>query len=314
MMPGCVITDLSAYELTQEERELIQHPALAGIILFTRNYDSKSQLKHLIHSILKLRQPLLIAVDQEGGRVQRFTNGFTQLPSMRYWGECYQQNAKKAVVELAEMIRTVANELKALGVNFNLVPVLDLDSGASEIIGERSFGGDPEIVTQLAQIVINTLHASGMPAVGKHFPGHGAVVADSHKELPVDDREMKQLWEKDLQPYIKLGPYLDAVMPAHVVYPALDNKPSCLSRLWLQEVLRERIDFRGVVITDDLTMSALEAVGNYSDRAWLATEAGCDLLTVCNNRAGAIEVLEAMEKRNDVASQNRIEQFFKQYM
>ncbi len=307
MIKGQIIIDIAGHELTPEDREVINHPAVAGIILFTRNYHDKAQLKALTHSIAKIRQPLIIAVDQEGGRVQRFRDEFTRLPPMAKLGELYEQDPEKARKELVKMTHVLVSELYEVGVNLSLVPVLDLNHGVSQIIGDRSFSAKPEVVVELASVMIETLQSLGMPATGKHFPGHGAVVADSHLELPRDDRDWESIQNSDLMPFTALSTRLDAVMPAHIVYSQVDTEPAGFSRHWLETILRAKLGFKGAVMSDDLTMAGAAIAGSYAERAHMALEAGCDLLPVCNNRTGSIEVLEFMETyKNLTISSNSI--------
>ncbi len=299
MTPRNLIIDLEGLTLTQEEKELLQHPVVAGVILFARNYASPDQLRSLTATIKCVRSPIMITADQEGGRVQRFKSGFTLLPSMRHWGERFIQDPGLTKQQLIHMTNTMVDELHAVGINANLVPVLDVDHAVSEVIGERSFHSDPDIIIELANSMIETMHAKGMPATGKHFPGHGGVSADSHLSLPVDSRKRDEIWCSDLTPFAKLAGKLDAIMPAHVIYSKLDDKPAGFSRFWLQTVLRNELKFKGIIVSDDLTMAGASAFGSYEERAHLALDAGCDLLTVCNNRAGTLEVLQALEKYPD---------------
>ena len=303
------IIDLEGTTLIAEERELLLNPGIAGIILFTRNYENLEQLRALTTSIKKINPSLFIAVDQEGGRVQRFREGFTDIPSMRHYGELYLRNPAQAKQALEKNIAIVAQELKNVGIGVNFTPVLDIDRADSQAIGERSFSADPQAVEDLASVVINTLHTNKMPAIGKHFPGHGSVVADSHASLPIDNRERQVIMNCDLKPYMVLSNSLDAIMPAHVVYSAFDSKPAGFSRYWLQAVLRQQLHFKGVIISDDLTMQGAAIMGDYLDRAMYALEAGCDLLTICNNRRGALTILDALEHHRNPESKARIERF-----
>lgn len=310
---GFILIDLEGPTLSAEERELLRHPSVAGIILFTRNYENPSQLRALTAEIKKCRPGLIIAADQEGGRVQRFRQGFTELPSMGHYGELFSKEPEAAKHELRQAIQLGANELKAAGVNVNLAPVLDIDQQRNTVIGARSFGHDPATVIILARVAIEALHAAGLPAVGKHFPGHGGVSGDSHQTLPQDERQKEEIRINELLPFVSLLSELDAVMPAHVVYKAFDDKPACFSRYWLTDVLRDELEFKGVVISDDLSMLGAAAMGSYADRASMAAEAGCDLLCVCNNRAGAITVIEAMSRYRNKPSLERIHQFVVKY-
>ena len=309
MSYGCAIIDFAGFELDSEEQELLKHPQVAGIILFTRNYHDKAQLSALTAHIKKIRPRIIISVDQEGGRVQRFRSGFADLPPMAHFGELYQENPQAAQLELVKTTELMIKELYAVGVNLNWAPVLDVEQGVSEIIGNRSFSQDPAILLQLARTFIDTCHKFKMPVTGKHFPGHGGVAADSHLELPVDSRSKEEITALDLKPFKELAPVLDAIMPAHVVYSAIDPQPAGFSKYWLQTVLRGQLGFQGVIVSDDLTMAGAAIAGSYSDRAHLALEAGCDLLPVCNNRAGAVEVLDSLGTYQNSQSQQRIGTF-----
>lgn len=304
-----LLMDLEGKVLTTEEIELLQHPSIAGVILFTRNYDSPEQLKDLTHHIKQISQELIIAVDQEGGRVQRFRDGFTILPAMQYWGELYDKNPEQAKSELSSMTTTQLKELQSVGVDITLVPVLDINHDLNSVIGDRSLHHKPDVVIELANTIISNLHEHHMPAIGKHFPGHGGVAGDSHKELPVDQRDKATIWRNDLRPFAKLCSQLDAVMPAHVIYEQLDPTPAGFSKFWLQQVLREELHFDGIVITDDLSMAGAAAMGSYADRASLALEAGCDLLEACNNRQGIIEILDNIKDYRNSVSQERVKKF-----
>lgn len=306
---GFIIADLEGTTLTQEEKELLQHPSVVGVIFFARNYKNKDQLKALTRAISLVNDQLFILVDQEGGRVQRFYEGFTALPSMRYWGECYETDSIQTKKRLQEIIRRMANELKAVGVHATLGPVLDIDHGVSEIIGERSFSGITQNVIELGEVVIDALHESGMPTTGKHFPGHGGVVVDSHEALPVDSRDEKIILEIDLLPFNHLSHKLDAVMPSHIVYETFDEKPACFSRYWLQDILRKRLNFLGAIISDDLNMKGATVMGDYVDRTSEALAAGCDIIILCNNRPGFISVLDELGHDHNFASEQRVEAF-----
>lgn len=292
-----VVLDVESTELNAEDRELLAHPQVAGVILFTRHYESRAQLTALTHSIKAVNPKLMIMVDQEGGRVQRFVDGFTDLKAMSTFGMQYQSDAQPAIKALQTQLNTMIDELYAVGVDMTLMPVLDIDTGISEIIGERSFGAEAERVTILGKTVIETLHARKMPVTAKHFPGHGGVAADSHVQLPIDVRDFNALLSSDMQPFIKLKDQIDFVMPAHIVYSKIDDRPAGFSPVWVQEILRKQIGYRGRIITDDLSMAGAASFGDYSARAEAALDAGCDLLLVCNNRAGAIQVLETAEKK-----------------
>lgn len=284
--------DIAGLSLTEEDRDILSHPAVAGVILFSRNFESLAQLQSLTQSIRVVSPDLWITVDQEGGRVQRFQEGFTTLPSMQSWGKQYQLDSEKTRQNLIRTIHTMATELRKAGIQSSLVPVLDIDYGRNHVIGERSFG-TKELVLTLGDIFIDALHAANMPAIGKHFPGHGFVTVDSHVALPIDDRDFETIAAQDLQPFQTFSKKLDAVMPAHVVYSKCDSMPAGFSAFWLQKILRKKLKFEGMIVCDDLTMQGAAQFGSYADRARLALRAGCDVLLVCNNRDGVVEILEA---------------------
>jgi len=293
MTKGFILTDIAGADLTAEDRDLIQHPALFGILLFARNYESPQQLSALTADIHRLNPNIIIVTDQEGGRVQRFVEGFTTLKPMSYWGELYDQDSVAALTGLHRQTMIMATELQHCGVQMSLAPVLDINYQISEIIGERSFHQEPQVISRLARCVIDAMHCCKMPTIGKHFPGHGAVAVDSHLGLPVDERSWQQIWQQDMLPYCTLITELDAIMPAHIIYPAVDETmPAGFSRRWITEILRNQLNYQGVIITDDLTMAGAASVGDYSERVGFALEAGCDILTICNNRQGLIQVLD----------------------
>jgi beta-N-acetylhexosaminidase len=300
--------DVGGLVLTAEDRELLRHPAVGGVILFARNYRDPDQLAALVQEIRALRTPhLLIAVDQEGGRVQRFREGFVELPPAAVYQSQYSRD-KAAGQRLAEHAGwLMAAELRSLGVDFSFAPVVDLDYRRSKVIGDRSFGADPVMVAQLAQSWCRGVRAAGMSAVAKHFPGHGFVEADSHLALPVDERELHLIEERDLYPFRYLVDNgLEAIMPAHVLYAASDEKPAGFSTFWLQHVLRERLKFQGVIFSDDLSMAGAEIAGDFSVRARAALTAGCDMVLVCNDRAAAIRVAEGLVDFHDPVAQLRM--------
>ena len=290
-----VISDIGGTSLTNDDITLLKHPLMTGVILFTHNYESRQQLAALTASIHAINPDLMITIDQEGGRVQRLREGFTTLEAMREFGKTYLENPVLAKQQLQQQLTIMIQELKAVGVDATLIPVVDLDYGKSEVTGCRSFGRDPAIVTELATIVIETLHVHGMPATLKHFPGHGFVTADSHKTLPMDSRDLDTLLSDDLVPYAHLLSKVEYVMPALITFPRVDHRPAAFSPLWLSNILRQRLGFSGKIITDDLSMAGAAAMGSYADRAEAAMAAGCDILLVCNNRAGTLEIIEHME-------------------
>lgn len=306
-----LLIDLEGLTVTAEERELLRHPVCAGVILFSRNYQNLPQLRALTKEILQINPQALIAADQEGGRVQRFREEFTRLPAMSHWGSVYDQDPLTCYRELTSALHILTQELRNAGVNLNLIPVLDLNHQRSELIDDRSLHTQPDIVIELGELVIHELHKQGFPAVGKHFPGHGAVTLDSHHALPVDDREWAAIWRQDLRPFVALMHQLDAIMPAHIVFSAMDHRPASFSPFWLQEVLRKQLNFQGVIISDDLTMAAAATRGGYAERAVESFQAGCDLLLVCNNRPGAIASLTALLPYNRRESLQRLSRFCK---
>ncbi len=285
---GPIMLDVAGLTLASHEIDIINHPNTGAVILFARNYESPEQITDLINNIRRARHgDILIAVDQEGGRVQRFQNGFTRLPP----AACYADYPKLA--ESAGWL--MAAELLAVGVDFSFAPVLDIDCGISEVIGNRSFATDPELATRLASQFRKGMNSAGMAATGKHFPGHGAVSVDSHLALPIDDRDLESIRVKDLLPFKQLiAEGLEAIMPAHVVYSQVDANPAGFSSFWIQEILRKELNFKGTVFSDDLSMAGAASAGSYLERAKRAQLAGCDMLLVCNNPDAATEVLEQL--------------------
>lgn len=292
--------DVEGLTLTADEKEKINHPNTGAVILFSRNYETPDQVAALIGSIRSARKgPILIAVDQEGGRVQRFKQGFTRLPPAC----CYAD-----APELAEPAGwLMAAELLATGVDFSFAPVLDIDCGISEIIGNRSFSQNPELATRLASAFRKGMHAAGMAATGKHFPGHGAVAADSHLTLPIDERDLASIRAKDLEPFKRLiAEGLEGIMPAHVIYPHIDSKPAGFSAFWIQQILREELSFNGAVFSDDLSMEGAASAGDFPERARLAQAAGCDMILVCNNPRAAEQVLDTLPIKADPIREQRL--------
>ena len=297
---GPVMIDIGGVTLSQYDQEKIAHPNTGALILFARNFANPKQVTELIQQTRAARNgPLLIAVDQEGGRVQRFQEGFTRLPPAA--GYC--QNPELAVSAGWLM----AAELLAVGIDFSFAPVLDVDCGISQIIGDRSFSQDPLTATQLASDFRKGMNLAGMAAVGKHFPGHGAVVLDSHLALPVDQRNLACIRNKDLLPFRQLiAEGLEGIMPAHVVYPEIDNLPAGFSPIWVNQILRKQLGFDGAVFSDDLSMAGAAAIGDFYERARLAQEAGCDMLLVCNNPEAAEQVLDSLPVKRDQDRERRL--------
>ena len=292
---GPVMLDIAGQELTAEDRELIAHPLVGGVLLFTRNYRDHEQLKRLCDDILavKKNRPLL-AVDHEGGRVQRFRVGFSRVPAMRTLGKLHEESPAKALEEARRYGALIGEELGGFGFDLPFAPVLDRDCEVSQIIGDRAFAGDTETLVALARAFWQGLNAAGLSATGKHFPGHGAVTADSHVELPVDRRQQPAL-DADLLPFRALmAEGLESIMMAHVRYTAVDPLPASLSTRWIRGLIRREWKYNGAIFCDDLSMGGAAVVGSLEERAQMALEAGCDMIPVCNDRVGALRVIESL--------------------
>ncbi|WP_038369633.1 beta-N-acetylhexosaminidase [Brackiella oedipodis] len=313
--PGPVMVDIEGLQLSEHEKKRLQHPLVGAVILFSRNYESPQQLTQLCQSIHDLRdEPLLIAVDHEGGRVQRFkSNGFTHLPDMATLGKLWQQRPSLANRLASEVGYILAAELRACGVDFSFTPVLDLDYGQSQVIGNRSFDRDPQIVAGVSRSLIQGLALAGMAACGKHFPGHGFVQADSHVALPVDERSFEDIMKDDIVPYLALGDMvLPSIMPAHVIYRQCDAQPAGFSKFWIQDVLRDRLNYQGMVFSDDLTMEGATVAGDITQRAQAAFSAGCDMVLVCNRPDLADELLQHLQHQMPAESVNRLRALYPQ--
>ncbi len=297
MTLGPVMLDVAGLGVAPEEKEILRHPSVGGVILFARNFESPRQLLALTTEIRALRRPeLLIAVDHEGGRVQRFQEGFTRIPPMRLLGERWDAGAAQARILAEATGYVVAVELRSHGVDFSFAPVLDVDFGSSSIIGDRAFSDEPAVIAALAGAFVAGSAAGGAASVGKHFPGHGYVKADSHVDVPVDERSLDEIEASDLLPYrelVKQG--LSGIMPAHVIYPKVDKRPAGFSPVWLKKVLRGRLGFGGMIFSDDLSMEGASVAGGVVRRAEAALAAGCDMILVCNAPQAAAEVLDGLK-------------------
>jgi beta-N-acetylhexosaminidase len=289
---GHLIIGLPGTELSHQDKSWIKHPAVAGIILFKHNFESKKQIKTLCESIRKVRSSIFICVDHEGGRVQRFKEEFTEIPPMGTLGQLYSVDQGAALAQAKAYGDIIASELRDVGVDFSFAPVLDLDYRKSAIIGDRAFDSDPEIVAALAGSFIEGLHAQGSIACGKHFPGHGYVTPDSHVADPVDDRPLEALLSNDMLPYILLSDNLDALMTAHILFPEIDNEIVSYSSHWLKTILRDQLGYKGLIISDDLVMHAA-AKDAPMDRVQRALHAGCDLVLYCQDYEGIQLILDS---------------------
>ena len=295
MRQGVLIVDLAGTELTSEDRDFLQNPGIAGVLLFSRNYENRKQLNQLLQDIRQVNADLIIMVDHEGGRVQRFQQDFVRLPAAGQLRRYYQKDPGRALTLTRDVGWLMASELLAAGVDLSLAPVLDLDLGKTAIVGDRAFGSEPEAVTALGSAWIEGVREAGMACAIKHFPGHGSVDGDSHLTLPVDDRTLESIRSRDMQPFSALiAKGVDAVIPAHIVFSEVDNLPAGFSRRWLGEILRNDLGFQGVVISDCLTMEGAASAGGYFERSHQALAAGCDLLIV-SNREGAEEILSGLD-------------------
>ena len=300
-MIGALMLDIAGTELTQEDIELLQAPQVGGMILFSRNIESPPQVRALTDHMRRIRPDILIAVDQEGGRVQRLKQGFSLLPAMGRLGDLYNTQPQKAVALAEQCGWLMAIEVLAVGIDFSFAPVLDLND-VSDVIGDRSFAQNIQDIVPLASAFMQGMKRAGMANTGKHFPGHGSVKADSHVAAPVDSRSFEDIYAKDMQTFIQLMPQLDALMPAHVIYDQIDPNPAGFSPYWIQTILRQKLKFDGVLFSDDLTMQAACVVGGADARIQAALKAGCDMGLVCNDRSAACTALEGI---NDLALPNQ---------
>jgi beta-N-acetylhexosaminidase len=299
MRLGPVMVDVGGLELNADDIERLQHPQVGGVILFARNFAAPLQLIQLAHSIRELRTPqLLVAADHEGGRVQRFRHGFTSIPPMAALGKLWDRDPAQAIAAARGCGFVIGSELQAHGVDFSFAPVLDVDYGESGVIGDRALHRDPNVIAVLAEALQAGLNAAGMTSVGKHFPGHGYVRADSHLEVPVDDRTLAEITAADLVPFQRLARSgLGGIMPAHVVYPKVDSRPAGFSSAWLQKILREKLGFEGLIFSDDLSMEGASTAGGVMARANAALNAGCDMVLLCNDPRAQDSLLEGLERR-----------------
>lgn len=292
-MIGALMLDIAGTHLTQEDMELLQAPQVGGVILFGRNIESPAQVRALTDHMRQIRPDILIAVDQEGGRVQRLKQGFTLLPAMGHFGELYQSEPERALQLSEKCGWLMAIEVLAVGIDFSFAPVLDLND-ISDVIGDRSFATNIQDIIPLASAFLKGMKRAGMASTGKHFPGHGSVKADSHVAAAVDPRSYEEIQQKDMQTFIQLQSQLDALMPAHVIYSQVDPNPAGFSEFWIQKILRQELGFDGVLFSDDLSMQAACVAGGTDARIQAALKAGCDMGLVCNDRAAQCLALEGI--------------------
>lgn len=293
-MIGALMLDIAGTTLTPEDIELLKNPQVGGLILFARNIESPQQVRALTDHIRSVRPEILIAVDQEGGRVQRLKQGFTLLPAMGRFGELYLEQPEHALNLAQQCGWLMATEVLAVGIDFSFAPVLDLND-ISDVIGDRAFAKNIADIVPLARAFMQGMHAAGMATTGKHFPGHGSVKADSHVAAAIDSRSYDEIYAHDMQSFIQLMPDLNALMPAHVIYPQVDANPAGFSQHWIQTVLRQQLQFDGVLFSDDLSMQAACIAGGADARIQAALNAGCDMGLVCNDRAAAIIALDSIQ-------------------
>ncbi|ALA24568.1 beta-hexosaminidase [Piscirickettsia salmonis] len=312
-MLGPLLVGIESIDLSREEHRLLAHPLIGGVILFARNYSDPEQLAQLTAQIKAVKSPrLMIAVDQEGGRVQRFHNGFSAIEAMAHLGERYNSDSQKALQEAIDVGWLLASELLSCGVDFSFTPVLDLRDDASQVIGQRAFSDQPEVVAALGEKLMQGMRQAGMTvAVGKHYPGHGGVVEDSHLTLPVDTRSFSELWQNDLLPFRKMiQAGLAGVMASHVVYPQVDQASAGYSHYWLQNILREQLGFTGLIFSDDLGMGAAFHQGDAVARVQAALQAGCDMALLCNERDDVLAVLDSLPSSLATDLSARVQNFY----
>jgi len=303
--------DFDGKNLSDEDKFLFSNKHIGGLILFSRNFDSYDQLNKLVNEIYSIKENIIIAVDQEGGRVQRFEREFTKIPSMHEVSLFAKQNNDLEFIK--DLAWLVSSELIATGIDINFAPVLDINRNISRIIGDRSFSNDISVVINNASAYINGMHEAGMKSTGKHFPGHGNVKEDSHIELPIDERELNDLMSADIKPYIELKDKLDAIMCAHILFSEVDNKIPSFSNIWINDILRNKINYKGLILSDDLSM---QGSGNQSlaSKVRVSFDAGCDMVIICNNRIGVKEVIyhldeidvEQSEKISEIKSSKKV--------
>lgn len=304
-MIGALMLDIAGTELTAEDIEILQAPQVGGMILFSRNIESPDQVRALTDHMRRVRPDILIAVDQEGGRVQRLKKGFTHLPAMGRFGELYLTQPEQAIQLTEQCGWLMATEVLAVGIDFSFAPVLDLND-ISDVIGDRGFAKNMTDIVPLASAFMRGMQRAGMANTGKHFPGHGSVQADSHVAAAIDTRPYDEIYQKDMQSFLQLMPQLDALMPAHVIYQTVDPNPAGFSEYWLQRILRQELQFDGVLFSDDLSMQAACVAGGADARIQAALKAGCDMGLVCNDRAAACIALDGIQQL-PLPNQNRLE-------
>ncbi|BDC37579.1 beta-N-acetylhexosaminidase [Paraburkholderia terrae] len=308
LTPGPVMLDVVGKTLNADDERRLAHPMTGGVILFARHFESRAQLVALTDAIRNIREDLLIAVDHEGGRVQRFrTDGFTVLPAMGKLGSLWDEDVLRATKVTTAVGYVLASELRACGIDMSFTPVLDLNYGHSKVIGDRAFHRDPRVVTMLAKSLNHGLALAGMANCGKHFPGHGFASADSHVAVPVDERTLDEILGEDVTPYDWLGLSLASVLPGHVIYPKVDSKPAGFSRVWIQDILRTKLGFEGAIFSDDLSMEAARQGGTLTQAATAALEAGIDMVLICNQPDEAGKVLDALRFMPSEESRQRLE-------